>query len=362
MKSVGSAKKRRTTRKKKVGIFGGSFNPLHMGHINSLVTVWEKVGLSKILVIPSFQSPGKAFIESPTPDQRLEMTQAGLSDYSEFVEVDGREIQRGGTSYTCDTLEELGAEQPNLEFSLIMGGDAFLTLGTWKNVSDLLEKVDLIVTTRPGSDLPFRKDDLPEDLQPHFAELDRNGGALTSGKQMTYVPLEDVEISATEIRKSVRAGLHVEKYVNYPVQEYIDTHGLYKSGGVKINNYRDFAKFCGGVLWEKKAIDVVGYDLTSVSAPSEYAIICSGTSTRHTTSLAEAVVEEARRHFGINPLSREGRDVGNWVLLDYGGLIIHVFYDFIRSQYNLEKVWPGFKSLEISEPKASPRSPDAPAR
>ena len=97
---------------------------------------------------------------------------------------------------------------------------------------------------------------------------------------------------------------------------------------------------------------VKGYDLTKMSAPSEYAVIASGTSTRHAASMAENLVVAVKEEYNVLPQSVEGIDEGRWVLVDYGSLIIHLFYDFVRQEYSLENLWREGIDLGLKDPDA----------
>ena len=109
--------------------------------------------------------------------------------------------------------------------------------------------------------------------------------------------------------------------------------------GDKIGDFKKFSSFAGDVLFSKKGIQVRGFDLRKMSAPSEFAVICSGTSTRHTSSLAENLIDAVKEEYGVLPQSIEGLSEGRWVVLDYGSLIVHLFYDFVRQEYSIEKLW-----------------------
>lgn len=95
-----------------------------------------------------------------------------------------------------------------------------------------------------------------------------------------------------------------------------------------------------------------------MSAPSEYAVIASGTSTRHAAAMAENVVMAVKEEYNVHPQSVEGIDEGRWVLVDYGSLIVHIFYDFVRQEYSLENLWRqgvdlGLKDPYVGKPEAS---------
>ncbi|MEE6250832.1 MAG: adenylyltransferase/cytidyltransferase family protein, partial [Bdellovibrionota bacterium] len=89
----------------KIGLFGGSFNPIHLGHIQSVIDVTDRLELEKVFVIPAYLNPHKEPIEGPSPEQRLEITKVGMEDYKEFVNVDEQEILRKGPSFTVETLQ-----------------------------------------------------------------------------------------------------------------------------------------------------------------------------------------------------------------------------------------------------------------
>jgi len=338
---------------RKIGIFGGTFNPFHLGHLNSLLAVQKEFSLSKILVIPSHQTPGKPVIVSPTPEERLEMVKLGLKDYQKNLAADDREILRGGESFTIETLKDLIAENPKAEIYLIIGADLLSTFHTWRNWQEILERANMIVTSRPGNLLPFKKDDLPEPLRKLAGEVGRQKVALTSGKTIQYFQLKDKEISGTEIRKCVRAGLRVDKFLSMPVEKYIKEHGLYRPSAINQIDFKQVTEFVGDVLFDKKGFNVKGFDLTECQAPSEYAVVASGTSTRHVGALGEGVVYEVKKKFGLNPLSIEGVNEGRWALVDFGGLIVHIFYDFVRQEYKLEDLWKKKIDMQLKDSAAS---------
>lgn len=334
----------------KIGIFGGSFNPPHTGHINSMLTVAKKCGLKQIRIIPTSQNPLKAPIEGPTPAQRLEMTKLAVEGYGDIFQVDDFEINKKGASYTIDTLKELRKTTAAEDLNLIIGLDNLEVLGDWKKVDEILKETNLIVTSRPGYTIPQSVEELPEVVKKLVEEFDFNFVELKTGRHIQFVNLEDVEISGTEIRKWLRIGRSVEKYLPLAVENYIKEKSLYRPMGDRIGDYQKFCEFCAKELFSKKALNVKGFDLRNMTAPSEFALIASGTSTRHTVGLAESLMKAIKEEFNIYPQSLEGVDEGRWVLLDYGSLIVHLFYDFVRQEYSLEKLWTNGKELNIKDP------------
>ncbi len=334
----------------RIGIFGGSFNPPHMGHINSLLTVQKKAGLDKVHVIPAAQNPLKMEIEGPSAEQRLELVRQALKSYGKHFFVDDQELQRGGLSYTIDTVVNLRKNVDPEDLYLIIGADQFENFSQWKEYKKILTEANLIVTTRPGWTIPQDADDLPEYFKDLVAEYDFNFIELKTGRNVQFIRLEDIEVSASEVRKLLRASRPVEKVLPLSVESYIREHGLYRPIGDKIGDFAKFTAFCGDILFSKKAIQVRGFDLTDITAPSEYTLIASGTSTRHASSMAENVVQAVKEKYNVLPQSIEGVEEGRWVLVDYGSLIVHVFYDYVRQEYSLEKLWKDGKDLNLKDP------------
>lgn len=331
----------------KIGIFGGSFNPPHVGHINALETVRRKIGLEKISIVPNFQNPLKRPVEGPTAKQRLEMLEKAVEGYEKVFSIDDQEIVRAGLSYTIDTIKEYRKKYKAEELYLIIGVDNLETLNKWKDYKTLLSETNLVVTTRPGYDFPHNFEDLPEFLKEVTNEIEFNFLDLKSGRSIQFVSLNDVEISSTELRKKLRTGRPVSKFLPLGVENYINEHHIYREKGLKVKDYAKFTKFCAEQLADKKAINVAGYDLTKMSAPSEYTLVASGTSTRHATSLAEGLTRAVKDEFNLLPQSVEGTNEGRWVVVDYGSLIVHLFYDFVRQEYSLERLWKDGTAMKL---------------
>ena len=331
----------------KVSVFGGSFNPLHMGHINSMKSVKERLGLDTIRVVPAYESPNRKKLEGPNPDQRLEMVARGLKDYRDIFEVDDLEILRGGTSYTIETIKEYTTAFPDDEFYLIIGMDQFEKFDQWNQFKEILSLANLVVTSRPGSQFPESLEDFPEGIQGLVEEYADQMTILTEGKSIQFIQLEDMDVSATEIRKKLRDGESVEDYMPLPVRNFIRDHELYESLGRVIGDFEKFTLRCGEILQSKNGINVLGFDVRKLNQSSEYTLIASGTSTRHASALADHVIRAVKKSYGVYPQNIEGQKEGRWVVVDYGSLIIHLFYDFVRLEYQLEKLWDKGIPMEL---------------
>lgn len=331
----------------KRGFFGGSFNPPHNGHIQSLLGVQKKLGLKTVHIIPSFSNPLKVNLEGPGPEERLEMTRLAFQSYGDQFVVDDREILRKGKSYTIDTIKELKKEFPGDELYMIIGADLFEELPEWKNFEKIFEEINVVVMTRPGFELPSSLDELPPWLKPLTEEFDFNFAQLKTDKTIQFVSLPEIDVSATNVRKRLRLGRPVDQFIPLAAENFIRERGLYKRQHQKVEDFKKFAQHCAQILSDKKAVSIMGFDLEGISPTTDIALVASGTSTRHTSSLAEAVMRSAKDEFNLSPFSIEGVDEGRWVVVDYGSLMIHLFYDFVRQEYNLEGLWRKSKVMDL---------------
>lgn len=324
----------------RVGIFGGTFNPIHAGHINSLVEVQKKMNLDSITVIPAYQSPGRELIESPSPDQRLEMVELGLRDQYDFIEIDPREIERKGVSFTIDTLKAIIKEDNTKEYFLIIGLDQFSAFDTWKDFAEITKLANLIVTSRPGYQFPLNKKDFPEGLHDSISEFDGYQCLLTSGNWIHFVRLNDIDISSSEVRRRLKIGQSTDKFLTLSVENYIHQQGLYDISAPKVEDFEDFTKTVAVLLDSKGGLNTQAFDFTKMEDYIvEYSVVCSASNKRQSASLADNLISSIKETYGIRPIGIDGKEDGRWIVIDYGGVIIHIFYDFVRQEYLLEQLW-----------------------
>lgn len=324
---------------KKTGFFGGNFDPFHYGHLNSIIQVAEQLDLDQVRVVPASISPLRIQTQSSTPEQRLAMLKRGVEGHKDLIEIDTREIDRGGVSYTIDTVQSYLKENPDANVTLIIGMDQFWKFDQWKSFDKLLGLVDLAVTTRPGMELPYSLEEWPLGLRNMVGDSDAKQAMLKTGKTIHFVQLNDVEASGTEIRRKIRINQDVQTLVAAPVEEYIRTHKLYETVQNSIGDFEKFAAYCEKTIADKGGVNVKVFDLRDRNAPSEFTVIASGTSTRHATALAEHLMKEVKKDYGVWPEHIEGTSEGRWIVTDYGSLIVHTFYDFVRQEYRLEELW-----------------------
>lgn len=198
----------------KIGVFGGTYNPPHMGHILAAREVRNALDLDRIIFIPDSTPPHKEVPEgSPSPQQRLEMVKTAVKD-EPYAVVSDIEISRPGKSYTSDTLVELRKLHPDAELYLIMGTDMFLSLHTWHEPEVICSIARIAALQREDSNRS-------EEFVAQKIHLEQKYGA-----KIHLVDNSRIEISSTKVRRMLILG-GVEKYLQQPVLDIIHENGLY---------------------------------------------------------------------------------------------------------------------------------------
>lgn len=197
---------------KKIGILGGTFNPIHNGHIAIAREAYHYLQLDKIIFIPS----GVSYLKTgvlPAKD-RYEMVREAIQDYS-FFDISDIEIKRAGNSYTYETLQELHQTNPNDRFYFILGADSLYSIQTWKEPEIIFELCTIVCAVRDDvskSQLQQKADMLHEDF----------------GAEVILLPMDHIDISSTEIRKFIYRDESISDQIPLSVFDYIKEHQLYK--------------------------------------------------------------------------------------------------------------------------------------
>lgn len=186
----------------KIGVFGGSFDPVHVGHLIVAEAAADALGLDRVLFVPAHIQPFKIGAHQASPDDRVAMLRAAVAGNPRFL-LDLREIKRGGPSYTSVTLRELADEHPADELCLMVGADAAKDLPHWHEVEEIPRSATIAVLSRPG--------EVPRE---------RFAGAVD-------VAVPAVDISATLVRERIRTGKSIRYLVPAAVADYIVKHSLY---------------------------------------------------------------------------------------------------------------------------------------
>jgi nicotinate-nucleotide adenylyltransferase len=211
-----------------VGVFGGTFDPVHIGHLRTALELREALRLHRMLLIPSARPPHR---EQPgvSADDRLAMLVAAIGDEPGLV-ADDRELRRSGPSYTIDTLAELRTELgPAATLCLCVGMDSLVTLATWRRWRELTDFAHLVVAARPGWELPSQgevADWLRERRSGAVARLHDRPAGLVLIQALTLLP-----VSATRLRTDLAAGRSARYLVPDGALAHIRARGLYRPAG-----------------------------------------------------------------------------------------------------------------------------------
>lgn len=202
----------------KTGIFGGTFNPVHLGHLAVCEAAHAAHGLGRVLLVPSGAPPHKQNEQELVPGaRRLEMVRIAVEG-RDFLEPSPVELDRSGPSYMVDTLELLQRQYPEDELFLVVGGDTVGELSTWYSWRRLFELSRIVAVNRPGFSPDF--DD------PLFAQL---SAEILRQCAADMVEMDEVDISSTRIRRAAARGEELASWVPPGVSDYIRDHGLYSS-------------------------------------------------------------------------------------------------------------------------------------
>ena len=359
-------------KKLKIGIMGGSFNPPHLGHINSLQTVHKKFLLDWIYIVPVFKSPLSRSIKEATPIHRMEMLKLAFKKMA-FVKLDKREIHRKGTSYSYITVEEIAEQWKKAELFLILGLDQFQIWDQWKKTAQILKKSHLIVTSRPGKEFPLLKNNLPKSLHKEIFSFSKEFLTLKNKKNIYFCQLKDQNISSTLIREKLKKGSSVCAFISPSVLAYINEKGLYsmpnssptktlhkqneiyslfplihKSTSVykknsELKTIKEMILFCCKALKSKKAFNIKLYDFSHIpNKPFYFALIASSLHPPHSKTLVQYLQKQIKESFSLSPSGKEGEKEGQWIVLDYNALGVHIFYDYNRERYGFDEIWDDF--------------------
>lgn len=191
----------------KIGILGGTFDPPHLGHLRAARVAERTAGLDAVLFVPCSRQPLKKAPPQASPFHRAAMVALALWGRSRWL-LEDCELKRGGTSYTIDTVKELGSRFRSAELHLILGADAFESLPRWKDHEEIVRRCRLLVVPRPGASPPFF---LGADLVPN----------------VRLCRTRPLDVSSTDVRKRFGEGLGLSGLVPAEVEAYIRRHGLY---------------------------------------------------------------------------------------------------------------------------------------
>lgn len=293
----------------KIAVFGGAFDPIHLGHIRLARESARRLDLDRIMLIPSSVPPHKLRRDMAAANDRLEMCRIAAGNDPLFM-VSDIEIKRGGASFTADTFEELGRLYPDAELYLITGADMFLTLGTWNRFEEIAKRAVLCSVPRDGVG--------GDRLREYAAVLEKRGA------RCIILDITETAVSSTEIRRRILAGESLDGLVPPGVEEYINSRGLYRVNGDSSGN----GKSVGFAESNKAFIEMIRGRLT----PQRFC---------HSMAVAEQAARLAEL-YGADPQKAYTAGVLHDIMKDVGAKAqLQILDDFGIILGNAEKALPG---------------------
>jgi nicotinate-nucleotide adenylyltransferase len=218
---------KKEAREKKIGLFGGTFNPIHLGHLRGAEEIRETFGLQEVVFIPAAIPPHKVAEGVAEARHRLQMVRLAAASNPGFSTTD-IELARAGKSYSIDTIRYFQERHPDGLF-FILGGDAFEEIETWKEFQQLFSVCNFIVMTRPGFQKTPSNSQLQKSLVPVFRyDEEIKGWMHTSGHTLHFKEITYLDISSTKVRELIERGVSVRYLIPAEVEAYVQQHRLYR--------------------------------------------------------------------------------------------------------------------------------------
>jgi nicotinate-nucleotide adenylyltransferase len=216
--------------KERVGLLGGTFNPVHNGHLQAAEEVRRRLGLRRVLLIPSYIPPHKLPAGMASPEDRYAMVRLAVKGHPAF-EACPLEIEAKEKSYSIITLDKVKSLYPDARVFFILGVDAFLEIKAWKSYREVLEQCHFIVISRPGYGLAEAGRALPAMYADQMLDLEDGRPVpadLLDRFRIFFVPIDALDISSTDIRRRIKLGQSVSGLVPETVEFYIQRKKLYQ--------------------------------------------------------------------------------------------------------------------------------------
>ena len=310
---------------------GGTFDPVHNGHLVAASEVADLFDLHEVVFVPTGQPWQKSRNVTPAEDRYL-MTVIATASNPRFS-VSRVDIDRGGPTYTRDTLRDLQALNPESDLYFITGADALASILSWQDWEDMFALAKFVGVSRPGYELDGE----------HIAAAlkDKADDALT------LVEVPALAISSTDCRKRAEENRPIWYLVPDGVVQYVSKRGLYRShalggaGAAAVTASDDAIKMAtvaARAASAKLADDVVVIDVSGQLVITDCFVIASASNERQVNAIVDEV-EEKMRLAGYRPARREGAREGRWTLLDYVDIVVHIQHQDERNFYALDRLW-----------------------
>jgi nicotinate-nucleotide adenylyltransferase len=327
---------------RRIGLLGGSFNPAHEGHRHVSLEALKRLGLDEVWWLVSPQNPLKA-------GEGMELLATRLARARQIgrharIRVDAPELLLG-TRYTLDTVRALRRVYPKARFVWLMGADILPQLEDWEGWRELFAAIPIAAFARPGWSYPALASAAPRAFAGYrIGAAQARTLASRQPPAWCFIPSRLDSHSATAIRavrprRTKAKGKTIPDTVRQLPERSKDAEAL--------------LALVRRSLDEDKAEDVVTIDLKGKSSFADYMVIASGRSNRQVVSIADHLAERLK-HSGLGSVPVEGKQGGDWVLVDAGDVVVHVFRPEPRAFYALEKMW-ALETEAAAKPKVAAR-------
>ncbi|MFI5000212.1 MAG: nicotinate-nucleotide adenylyltransferase [Reyranellales bacterium] len=338
---------------RRIGLLGGSFNPAHEGHRHVSVEALKRLGLDEVWWLVSPQNPLKS--DDGMEPLATRVARARRIASHPRIRVDAPELLLG-TRYTLDTVRALNRLYPHAKFVWLMGADILPQLVRWQGWRDLFAAIPIAAFARPGWSYPALLSAAPRAFARYRVTAEQARGLATcEPPAWCFIPSRLDSHSATAIR-AVRPQRTPPKGKTISDQNSPDKARTLPDRSKTVDAQLALVRRS---LDDDKAEDVVVIDLKGKSSFADYMVVASGRSNRQVVAIAEHLAERLKQA-GQGYIPVEGKQGGDWVLVDAGDVIVHVFRPEPRAFYALEKMW-ALENEAAAKPAANSRAPK-PAR
>ncbi len=342
----------------KIGLFGGSFNPPHMGHVHVSETALQALELDQIWWLVTPGNPLKDHKQLLPLNERI----ARCRELAQNPSIRICAIEdKYNVRYTADTLAILNSRRANVNFVWVMGADNLAGFHHWERWREIANHTPIAVIDRPGSTKSLRSSRVAQTLA-QFRLDERDASLLATSKPpaWTFIHAKRSYLSSTKIRDRLKnAGLPSPQGMVYSanlkpasndalmkpedklaktIKKRSTKKASAKSSGADMRAVEDVLKVVIESLENSKAEDIQPINITDKSSIGDYMVIASGRSHRHVGAVASLLLRDLKL-VGVKTPKIEGQQNGDWVLIDIGDIIIHLFRPEVREFYNLEKMW-----------------------
>ncbi len=322
-------------RHRRIGLLGGSFNPAHRGHLHLSLAALSRLDLDEVWWMVSPQNPLKPVVNMAPFAERIEEAQRVAASHPSICVTD-IEAHLGGSLYTADTLQRLTRRFPRLRFVWLMGADNLVQLPRWARWTEIFARVPVAVFDRPPyshralagiAARRFSRNRLPENRARRLAETKPPAWAF-------FHTLLD-PTSATRIRSErAEPASQMEQQTQLATITPLPTRRRQRQSSPAES--REILDLVLKTLDDGKAEDVVTINLAGKTTIADYMVVATARSARQVAALTDHLEEVVSPRIKI---AIEGKEQGDWVLIDASDVIVHVFRPEIRAYYNLEKMW-----------------------